>query len=348
MVNHRLAMALLLAAFVAVPNTRARAEDHRTASFAWVRLRGAENCASDFEMARAVTSRLGYAPWQHDALAQLGIEATIARTNEGYHVEVQTIDTTNDERGNRDFDFAGADCRSFDAPIALALSLMIDPDVLTRALPAETPSQQVQAPAPVVRNEEPPLPPPLVIVQLTPSPQRTPSPWSFGFGVDGALGPLSRVMIGADVYGGFRPLKWLSIELPIGMLNAAMFRIDPMRAASLTGYWVTPEACVGDIGPNAARFRFCAGPWVAALITSAAGFAKSTSAVAPAAGAELSAHARIRLTDAIALHVGIRTWLAAATVKFDQRDATGTLSTLFTWPTATALLTAGVDFHDVM
>jgi hypothetical protein len=136
-------------------------------SMSWVRLPGAESCVTSRELSRAVESRLHRPALGAPAETDVAIDGYVEALPEGgFHAVVTITDPRGKLVGKRELDGKSANCREMDAPLALTIALMIDPDAAfaataeparpPRAVPLESPPRR-EPPLRATRAGEPEL-----------------------------------------------------------------------------------------------------------------------------------------------------------------------------------------------
>jgi hypothetical protein len=120
-----LGMVATVAVLSAMP-ARAAERPRRTA-LSWVRDQGAESCISPEALKRDVALRLGREPFQEPADHR--IEGIVRREEARWVARLYEHDAQGRRLGMRTIESQSADCRELDAAVALAVALIIDPDM---------------------------------------------------------------------------------------------------------------------------------------------------------------------------------------------------------------------------
>ncbi|HVY47205.1 MAG TPA: hypothetical protein VHB21_15060, partial [Minicystis sp.] len=90
-----------------------------------VRERGAEACATEAELARAVEERLGYAPFDDHAVEVLRV--TMRPRGAELTAHIERVDAAGNVAGALDIASHGADCKELSASTAVAIAIALDP-----------------------------------------------------------------------------------------------------------------------------------------------------------------------------------------------------------------------------
>ncbi|HVW29666.1 MAG TPA: hypothetical protein VHC69_30090 [Polyangiaceae bacterium] len=127
-------------------------------SLSWVRLPGAEDCLSAKKLSRAVETRLHRPALGAPSATDVAIEGFVEKTDDGtFHAVVTINDAHGKLMGKRELE--KPECRDMDAPLALAIALMIDPDAAFS--PTAAPARPRERPAvPAAAPRKPPKAPP--------------------------------------------------------------------------------------------------------------------------------------------------------------------------------------------
>ncbi len=145
-----------------------------SARLVYVREPGAERCADQEGLRRAVAARLGYDPFF--PWARVTVVAHVQREADAYRAEVTLVDEAGVSRGKRDVTSKGDDCAPLVGALALTISLALDPLSLAPGPSAIDPTPPA-TPAP---SEPPPAPPPpapaIEAPPVTVPPEETPRP----------------------------------------------------------------------------------------------------------------------------------------------------------------------------
>ncbi len=212
-------VAALLAHGIAHGIARADAPAPRTSSLGWVRLAGAEACIPARALAEAVERRLHRPVFVAPTLADMAVEGQISRTGPAgpWRAAITLSDASGVVLGRRELTSDAADCRALDDPIALALTLMIDPDAALAppaepAPPAPPPPPTPPPPEPPARCDPAPPPPPPEPPRPAPSPSR---PWRAGIeaGFTVGVGMLPRPGSGMVLRSYLTPPRGPAFEL---------------------------------------------------------------------------------------------------------------------------------------
>jgi hypothetical protein len=189
----------------------------------YLRNPGAESCADENSLRQAVAAHLGYDPFRADAQRILIVR--VDKTPHGWSASLELHDAKGALLGERHLDSSGSDCSELSSALALALSIAIDPLVLSRP--------KKSTPTPEVPTQVTPVKPPSTPTSTSTSAPTTPSsPTFFPFadlGLDGSLGDTPSWAFGAWVGVG---LRWADVSLGLEV-HATL----PSRQAA-EGGWV--------------------------------------------------------------------------------------------------------------
>lgn len=198
---------LLLALALIAPSASAQ-EGAASARLSWSRGPGAESCAPEEAIAAEVVARLGRDPFASET-PSLRIEAIV--THDGaWRALIVVRRTDGTPGGERVLDSAAPTCASLDAAAALAVTLLIDPDALSRE-PAPAPEPAME-PGRALPTPEPPTTEPSV----APSPE--PHPIGLSIGVLGAIGLAPDPAPGVLVDGMISLIPLLRLHVGLGFL----------------------------------------------------------------------------------------------------------------------------------
>jgi hypothetical protein len=102
----------------------------------WVRdAEAAEACPDASQVQADVARRLGYSPFVAGDQNSASIEVLVTHSKTSWQAAAVMRDADGTLRGNRRVDSAAADCHSLAAAAALAIALMIDPEIIVRPPP---------------------------------------------------------------------------------------------------------------------------------------------------------------------------------------------------------------------
>jgi hypothetical protein len=240
-----LCTALLLSA----PAARAAS---KSVSLDWVRLAGAESCASSAELVAAVEKRLGREVFTIATKSDLAIEGRVERTKSTWRA---TIVSRADGKtlGTRVVDSAESSCRALDEAIVLVLAVTIDPD--GEAVPPPDPPP-------------PPKPTYVTVVKHVRHdvvvPVEKASEWraDIRLSATGAVGVLPGFAPGARLSGMFEHRAFVPVELDARVLAGASDDADRSTAFNhFSGVWRSVRGSAGDFAAKrvpAETSRSCA------------------------------------------------------------------------------------------
>jgi hypothetical protein len=278
--------ALVLATVLALPAAAAADETRPTATLAYQVDAGIGGCPSEPVLRSAIAARLGYDPIRPDGA--IAVRVTITRTGARLVAAVESADATG-SLGRRELDSAVGDCAELGRALALAVSVAIDPFVLTREVPLPDPPPPGDPPPPDAHPPDTHPPPP---ADEPPPDERSPPPrasrWA-GSGLHVAIGA------GDGAVPAIRPYLELGGALRRGRLGARLdVRLDtPAAAAGPSGGDITATRAGARLLGCAhhGRFAACAGGALAMLRASGAGVDESASGTALTAAIVVGASA---------------------------------------------------------
>jgi len=279
----------MLCAALATAFASDRAYASPSSRLVYSRSTDAASCPDEEALRRAVAARVGYDvffPW-----ATRTIVATLSRADGVFVASVELVGEDGIRHGGHELKtHADEACGELLDPLALAVTIAIDPKLLAPAATVPTPAPAPRPPtAPALPVEPPPAPP---VEPPPPIPGRTPAPLGF----EGSLGPTVGV--------GFAPLPSIGGTLGFDVRRSRFsVGLEGSLAAPLPWHgaleaWpvvATVVPCV-HLGP----FFGCALAEAGALHASARGLGASSSFTAwGAAGGRVGA--RIPLTSWLSL-----------------------------------------------
>ncbi len=135
------------ALFLPSLSSAATTAHHSHASLDVTRGAGAHSCPSEKELRRAVSSILGYSPF--DANARRRVSAVLSASDGTFHARIQLRDTRSHKSlGVRELSASGPTCEELGSAMALAIALAIDP--LAQPPPARVHPVPLLPPVPAV------------------------------------------------------------------------------------------------------------------------------------------------------------------------------------------------------
>jgi len=194
-----------------------------TSSLSWVRMPGAEACASSAALARAVEERLARRVFVSAADADLAVEGRAERTPDGWRAVLSVTQADGTVLGERTLESADPECDALGRLVALTVALMIDPLTAPEPVTEDPPETQV-----IVRTERVEVP------VLVPAPATPPPPrWrvEFDAAVLGAIGLLPTAALGGLTTvivepPGFIPIALEGALLPFSRAESALGHAD--------------------------------------------------------------------------------------------------------------------------
>jgi len=182
-----------------------------SARLVYVREPGAEVCADEAGLRRAVAARLGYDPFF--PWAKVTVVTSVRKDAGAYRAEVTLVDEAGVSRGKREVTSQGDDCAPLVGALALTISLALDPLSLASGPAAVEARPGVPEPP----REPAPPPPPVVVARSTveppvavaPGPPPAPSWRGFaGIAAFGSYGITPSVAIGGAFHGQVQRGPW--------------------------------------------------------------------------------------------------------------------------------------------
>ncbi|RYZ02439.1 MAG: hypothetical protein EOO73_31990, partial [Myxococcales bacterium] len=129
-----IAVALQLAA------TSAHAQNNEPVRLVWSSDAAATQACASADAVRAdVSSRLGRSPFTETNPRASSLEVAVSRSRSAWTAQLVLRAGDGALRGSRRVESRAADCRSLASATALAIALMIDPELLLREPPTEPP-----------------------------------------------------------------------------------------------------------------------------------------------------------------------------------------------------------------
>jgi hypothetical protein len=122
---------------------RAQALDHRVPGLNWLRLQGAEKCATATSIARRVEQRIAPLEFGPAASADVFVDGYVRRADSGWDVRLEVSMPDGRVCGRRTLHFEGEDCSVIDEAVALVIAVTLYPD--TGSLDAGIPLQHTTA-----------------------------------------------------------------------------------------------------------------------------------------------------------------------------------------------------------
>lgn len=311
------------------------------------RLPGADSCAGVKELATRVDDHLGRSVFVSPAIAELLVEAALARRAEGgYAVSILLSDSTGATLGTRQLAVEATDCGPAIEAAALAIALMLDPDAVSPASRRDfAPSPAPSRPAPCNEPPEPARLPP--VSPLPPSSPPEPPRWSarLNAGPSLAVGQLPGVALGVsfgvrllppneragiDVRGTYLWPRGADVEGGAG----ADFRSS---SGALTGWFIPWRHGPLTLGLGA-------GLEVAAITAVGRGFVPSRYAQSWRVAGVLELELAWQRSGAFGLFVRPAAGVALYRDRFEGTPANGARTIIFEPTRAQASLTAGLTF----
>jgi hypothetical protein len=171
--GYGLALALLTTAGVTRAEVLAETKTVEDYSLSWVRSEGADACPGRTDLAKEVATRLGHMPFVESA--ERAIEIRVEKTNTGFASHILVRDASGVVTGRRALASDDADCQVLFSATALAVALLIDPEVALRQPDAVARFDAATDPVPAPAASEPPPEPPRAAAASEPPPAPPPS-----------------------------------------------------------------------------------------------------------------------------------------------------------------------------
>ena len=198
------AAAAVIAASVIAPPRAAATTPRPAARLVYARPSEPAGCPDEAAVRDAVSSRLGYFPFDSRADRTVRARITSAGAGAGLRAEVALVAPNGEVTGGRQLSTPTGDCAELASAMELAISIAIDPLVVTRATPtAPAPAGPRPAPAP------PPAPvavTPAVVAVSAGAPVDAASPAALRAGIDvlGSVGSAPAPALGISAEVGLR------------------------------------------------------------------------------------------------------------------------------------------------
>jgi hypothetical protein len=319
-----LCTALLLSA----PAARAAS---KSVSLDWVRLAGAESCASSAELVAAVEKRLGREVFTIATKSDLAIEGRVERTKSTWRA---TIVSRADGKtlGTRVVDSAESSCRALDEAIVLVLAVTIDPD--GEAVPPPDPPP-------------PPKPTYVTVVKHVRHdvvvPVEKASEWraDIRLSATGAVGVLPGFAPGARLSGMFEHRAFVPVELDARVLAGASDDAD--RSTAFNHFSGGVAICPG-LGRRL-RGEACAGGNLALLRARGAGFDVDYDRTLFLPSAFLRARGLVTVAGPLFCFLGIEAAAALVRARFVVTRPDQSSATIYEQPRFAVIFDAGVGLH---
>ncbi|MBW2461732.1 MAG: hypothetical protein JRH11_08800 [Deltaproteobacteria bacterium] len=242
----------------------------RTSSLSWVRLPGAEDCATAPELARAVEARLGREVFVAPRNAELSVEGRVAPGDGGGFTATFAVATAGGEvLGQRELGTESEDCSELTATVAFVVAVMIDPDADERDLGG--PQQQDGGPSVGPTVDDAPAEgddptqglegPRGDAAEAAPAPdQRALFGWSGE--IDGGLG-VAVGLVPEPTIGGFGAIVIQTPWFIAAEFNASLYPYSPQDAGPGDVHWLTAFGgfllCSPEFRFRSFGLRGCAG-----------------------------------------------------------------------------------------
>jgi hypothetical protein len=216
-------------------------QDERRVSFTWTLGAGAESCASQAELERRVTARLGRDPFAVGAPRSL--EARVTAKGRGRVAALTLRDRPGNALGERSFESSDASCASLEDAAVLAIALLIDPEAALAPTPpgggAAAPPGQAGTQAPEARAVLWPIWIPVAVPARAPpqAPRSDPRPVRVGAAIPltVALGPLPRAAVGTGLLVDIEPVRRAHLVASLSWLPAVSTDDGELSFSMVTG-----------------------------------------------------------------------------------------------------------------
>lgn len=241
----------LLSGVMAITPSLARADESTSSHTATLTYAqgDAATCPSESSFRNAIVSRLGYDPFTNDgatASHRLHVDVTFSRIGKGQKIraQVDVKDAAGKPAGSRELRSDGEDCTDLAASLAIAVSIAIDPQSLTRS-PAAAPSSSpsvAREPAPLPIPE--PAPPPVPPLPPSPPPDAPPGPEvELAFGGSGTFLAQPTTALGTTLAIGIRLPRW-----SVALEGRAEFGLSSQMLGGAVVYTHMPQGTLFGCG----------------------------------------------------------------------------------------------------
>jgi hypothetical protein len=229
-----------------------------TAKLSYVRGEGAEACADEADLKKAVAARLGYDPFR--VVADVALSISVEKTNRRFRARIRLADSEGHERGARELTSKSDDCRDLTDTMALTVSIALDPTSLTRVPDASPPPPPVEEKVPEVPLPEVQAKPELKVEERPePLAPKLEAPIRFAFHASGhvVFGVAQAPAIGAGLRAG---VSYRRFEVNVGGRFDAPVEGETSQGGSLRiGLQGGSLAACGVLGPGVFCGTFSAG-----------------------------------------------------------------------------------------
>jgi hypothetical protein len=281
---------------------------------------GTDRCPDAIALRGAVSARLGYDPFRDDAPTTVTV--LLAQKDGGLRAAIELRDTSGNIAGAREIVSEQNDCAELASAMALAISIAVDPQSLTRPTgppaPSASPAEPTKSPPP----RRPPTRPSSASVPekkpgLEPSPPPDPIVPRASVGVLVALGAAPAPAVGLTVQGGVR---WRAVSLSLEG------RADLSASDDLpSGGEVSASLLLGSLVPcvHAGVVLVCGLGSVGALSGSTEGIAMpaNDTTVFAAVGARLGVEVTIAGPIAVRAHADVQATLTRTALRVGGESA---------------------------
>lgn len=232
------AVALVLGSTLCARVASAQGEQVLPVRLVWTRDDAAQACPSAEATEADVTQRLGFSPFASKGPAARVIEVVVSGRRGVWEADVTVREADGSVRGSRHVESRAADCQPLASAAALAIALMIDPELLARASDNPRPSAPARREPPQEAPPSSPAPPPEPVRPAEKSARRG----ALAAGVALSFSMLPRVAMGPTLRG--------ELELPVRLVVA------------VEAYYFTPQrleaaGALGSLGMTALGAGVC-------------------------------------------------------------------------------------------
>jgi hypothetical protein len=237
-----------------------------------VRQPGAEGCIGAPALAAAVEKQLRRRIFVPPTDAELSVEGTVSRgPGNKFHARFRVADRQGRVLGERDVEETATSCDRLDEKLAFVVSLLIDPDAASGAVPPP-----VEEPAP--RPPPPPEPktPPPRVEEPASRPPRSP-PWFWFVGVDfgGAAGVVPDIGWSVAASALISPPKLPGLRLRATSFFPNSRRFEERASADVSLVTGELALCPLEVRQRPFGMSLCVGGLVGELSARGDGFADS-------------------------------------------------------------------------
>lgn len=309
-----------------ISSTRTAHAGERTSSLSWVKLDGADSCITTQDLAQAVEKRLERKVFVSASEADVSVEGHIQRSAGKWRAVITIRDAEGKLLGTRDLDSAEKECSSLDEPLALVVSILIDPDAELDAppQPAEPPSAK-----------PPPAPPPRVVVKrervLVPVERAAPEPWRVEASLGGAvaLGLLPGAAPGVGAFVAVEPPHFIGLFVAGNYWLTRSIDAEGGAESDVSLAYAGGGACPLSFAEGRILYRLCAGVAFGSLQSKGKGFDVTENDEKLSAQLLLPNRFLFRIAGPLALAAGVTVLVPLSRTELTYRTSDGVSHSLY-------------------